>query len=515
MLPDDLSPPPAPRRTGLSKSRITLFEQCPKRLWLSVHRAELSDETAATRAGFAAGHEVGALACSLYPDGIMIEATAGLADAAAMTAKLLTTGWDRPIFEATFIHEDVLIRADLLLPVAGGWHVAEVKASTGLKAYHLGDIATQLWVIRQNGVPIVSASIRHIDRNFVLAGEHDYAGLFADSFVDDAVAGLIADRPHVAAAARAVLVGAEPERDMGAHCDKPFACSFKSWCGRDRPTEPEWPITLLPDAAGKAVARTLATEGVSDLLEVGPDRMPTPKLARVHSATVSGIAHVDRAAIRAETQGWTYPRTFLDFETIQFPVPRWLGTRPYEQIPFQFSAHVIDANRHRTHHAYLSIDGSDPRRGCAEALAALPDVGAVITWNASFERGCLLALAALYPDLADTLRSLADRIVDLLPVVRRHYYHRDMRGSWSIKAVLPTLAPELAYVGLDEVRSGNDAQAAYLEAVHPDTPDDRRANIRASMLAYCARDTEAMIAVLEQLCDLPAIVEAEGLWNRL
>jgi hypothetical protein len=96
----------------------------PKRLWLSVHRPELSDESAATRAGFAAGHEVGALACSLYPDGIMIEATAGLAEAVAKTATLLHSGWDRPIFEATFAHDDVLIRADLLLPVAGGWHVS-------------------------------------------------------------------------------------------------------------------------------------------------------------------------------------------------------------------------------------------------------------------------------------------------------------------------------------------------------------------------------------------------------
>ena len=430
----------------------------------------------------------------------MIEATAGLADAVAKTATLLHSGWDRPIFEATFAHDDVLIRADLMLPVPGGWHVAEVKATTGLKAYHLGDIATQLWVMRHNAVPVMSASIRHIDRGFVLVRDDDYAGLFTDMFVDDAVANIIAERPQIAAAARTVLAGHEPEREMGAHCDTPFACSFKNWCGRDRPAEPEWPVTLLPDSVGKAVARTLAAEGVRNLLEVAAERMPNPKLARIHSATLSGIAYVDRYAVQAETQGWAYPRTFLDFETIQFAIPRWLGTRAYEQIPFQFSAHMIDADRRRTHGEYLSIDGTDPRRGCAEALAALPEKGAVIAWNASFERGCLLTLAALFPDLEGALRSLADRIVDLLPVVRRHYYHRDMRGSWSIKAVLPTLAPELAYAGLDEVRSGTDAQAAYLEATDPDTSDDRRADIRASMLAYCARDTEAMIAVLDALC---------------
>lgn len=497
--PPDLG---AHRRVGLSKSRLTLYEQCPKRLWLSVHRPELASETSATLAGFATGHDVGALACSLYPDGVMVEATAGLTHAITATKQLFEEGWDRPIFEATFVHDDVLIRADLLLPVAGGWHLAEVKATTGVKAYHLCDIATQLWVMRASDIPVVSASIRHLDRGFELVGEGDYRGLFADAFVDAEVTALVETRGQVAVAARETLLGDEPEIEIGAHCDTPFACSFKSWCGRDHPAGPEWPVTLLPDTAGKALARCLLAEGIGDLISVPPERMVSPKLARIHAATVSGIPYVDRVAIRAAVSDWAYPRTFLDFETIQFAVPRWLGTHPYQQIPFQFSAHIVGADSETIHREYLSTDGSDPRRACAEALAALPGEGAVVTWNASFERGCVLTLAERFPDLAGSLQALAGRIVDLLPVVRRHYYHRDMRGSWSIKTVLPTLAPELAYAGLDEVRSGTDAQAAYLEAIDPDTSDERRDAIRAAMLAYCARDTQAMVVVLKRLTQL-------------
>ncbi|QXQ07640.1 DUF2779 domain-containing protein [Sphingosinicellaceae bacterium] len=99
--------------------------------------------------------------------------------------------------------------------------------------------------------------------------------------------------------------------------------------------------------------------------------------------------------------------------------------------------------------------------------------------------------AGQFPDLEPTLTSLADRLVDLLPVVRRNYYHRDMRGSWSIKAVLPTLAPELGYDNLD-VRSGTDAQDGYLKAIDPPATFEQKAAICGALLAYCRRDTEAM-----------------------
>lgn len=489
-----------PRRTGLSKSRIALFEQCPKRLWLSVHRPELADETRATMTSFAVGHEVGALACRLLPDGHMIEADRGLTAAIAETSTLLSSGWDRPVFEATFVHEDVLVRVDLMIPSEGGWQVAEVKSTTGARAYHLADLATQLWVMRGNDVPIASAAIRHLDRTFVLKREGDYHGLFADAYVDDLVEPVIAGRAAVVAGANATLAGDEPVREPGAHCDDPFACSFKAYCGRDLPAAPEWPVSLLPDAAGKKIAREYAGRGIEDLLVVPADAMSNDRLRRVHAATLTGEVWHDAEAIRVETDNWARPRLYLDFETIQFAIPRWIGTRPFEQLPFQFSAHIEQADGSLEHREFMSIDGQDPRRNLAEALVALPTTGAVIAWNASFERGCLIGLAGQFPDLAEGLTSLAGRLVDLLPVARRHYYHRDQRGSWSIKAVLQTIAPELGYEGLD-VHSGTDAQAAYLEAIRPETSMARKAELRDGLLAYCERDTLAMKVILARLLD--------------
>ena len=405
---------------------------------------------------------------------------------------------DKPIFEATFAHEGVLVRVDLLVPQADGWHVAEVKNTTSVKGYHLGDLATQLWVMRGAGVPIATAAIRHLDRTFTLTHEGDYAGLFLDTMVHDQLGPIIAGRAGIVSAARAMLQDREPERDMGAHCDAPFRCSFKGHCGRHMPRPSIWPVLLLPDTKGKQVARKWLDSGVADLTQVPAGTMPTVKLARVHEATLSGTAYHDREAIRVEVAGWAFPRTYLDFETIQFAIPRWLGTSPFTQVPFQFSAHVETADGQVTHREFLSLDGKDPRRGCAEALLTLPGEGAVVAWNASFERGCLLRLASLFPDLAPALTSIATRLVDPLPIVRRHYYHRDMRGSWSLKAVLPTLGPT-GYADLVEVKSGTDAQAGYLEAIDPATSPGRAAALRDALLDYCRRDTEAMRIVVEAL----------------
>jgi hypothetical protein len=49
-----------------------------------------------------------------------------------------------------------------------------------------------------------------------------------------------------------------------------------------------------------------------------------------------------------------------------------------------------------------------------------------------------------------------------------------MHGSWSIKAVLPTVAPDLSYDKLGAVRDGLAAQTAYLEAIDAKTSAARR-----------------------------------------
>lgn len=484
------------RRFGLSKSKITMFEQCPKRLWLSVHRPDLAEPDHGAETRFATGHEVGAVACTLLPDGVMVEAEPDLATALATTQALLDSGHDRPIFEATLQHDGVLVRIDVLEPDGiGGWRMAEVKSSTKAKDYHLGDLATQLWVARNSGVPISSAAVRHIDSSFVLEREGELDGLFADTDLMDVAEPIIAGRGDTVAAARETLAGDEPATPPGEHCDVPFPCEFAGYCHSALPAGPEWPVTVLPHGGGKRWME----RGVHDLLAIYPGALTNAMHARVHRATVSGEIYHDVEGARAAMAGWAFPRTWLDFETIGFAVPRWIGTRPYQQVPFQFSAHVEAADGTIVHREFLSLDGSDPRRPCAEALIAMvPLTGAVIAYNASFEKGRIVELAAAFPDLAAALHGIAERIVDLLPVTRANWYHRDQRGSWSIKAVLPTIAAEMDYAGL-EVKDGGSAQEAYAEAVAVGCTPERRLALDIALRAYCGRDTEAMTVLARRL----------------
>lgn len=161
---------------GLSKSRIGAFEQCPKRLWLSVHRRELAEYEDRAEARFAVGNAVGEIACAAHPGGMMVEAEGGLTEALATTARLIADGHPGPIFEATFENRGVLVRVDVLERAREGWAAAEVKSSTRVKDYHRGDLATQVWVMRGAGLPLTGAKIRHIDTSFVLTREGDYAG---------------------------------------------------------------------------------------------------------------------------------------------------------------------------------------------------------------------------------------------------------------------------------------------------------------------------------------------------
>ena len=421
----------------------------------------------------------------------MVDAEPNLTTALATTAALLASNHKAPIFEATLEHDGVLVRIDILEPDGeSGWHLAEVKSTTKPKGYHVGDLATQLWVAREAGLDVRRASVRHIDTGFILEREGEFQGLFTDADLMEAALPVINGRPGLVAAARDMLAGDEPLIEPGEQCKKPFPCEFSAYCQAHVPEIPPWPVTVLPAGGGK---RWLAL-GVVNLLEVDAAALTNTIQKRVHRATLTGEPFHDILGARAAMADWHFPRTWLDFETIAFAVPRWVGTRPYEQIPFQFSAHVEQADGGIEHHEFLSLDGADPRRGCAEALVAMvPSGGAVVAYNASFERGRLMELAAAFPDLARALSGIADRLVDLLPVTRANWYHRDQRGSWSIKAVLPTMT-SLEYSSL-EVKDGAGAQEAYLEAIRPDTSNERRTFLSDGLKKYCAQDTWATVAM--------------------
>ncbi len=479
-----------PKRHGLSKSRLLLHRQCPKRLWLKVYRPELEEVDDGNQARFATGTYVGEVAQRLYPDGVLIDGDD--LGQAIMDTQAILAAEKRPIFEATFQSDGLLIRADLLLPAKAGYRLVEVKQSTGVKDYHLTDAAIQGWVAQQAKLPLVSVEIAHIDNLFVYPGGGDYQGLFRYADISEQIAGMRAEVPGWIAAARETLSGEEPCIAPGAQCDTPFDCPFFGYCSPAVNAEEGYPPEILP--YGSALAATLRAEGYTDLRDVPEARLDNWKHQRVWRVAKSGQAELNPEAGRIIT-ALPYPRYYLDFETINPAVPVWAGTRPFMQVPFQWSCHIETAKGSMTHCAFLADGQSDPRRHFAESLVeAVGTDGPIFVYSAPFERSRLQELAEYFPDLAPMLENVINRIVDLLPIAREHYYHSEMRGSWSIKAVLPTIAPDLDYGNL-EVANGGMAQEAFAEIMQPETSPERRQQLHHALLLYCERDTLAMVRI--------------------
>ena len=135
-------------------------------------------------------------------------------------------------------------------------------------------------------------------------------------------------------------------------------------------------------------------------------------------------------------------------------------------------------------------------RALAERLiAVLGDRGPVLMYT-NYELQVINNLIEMFDDLADSLRAIVARLFDLHPVVKDNYYHPDMLGSWSIKAVLPCIAPQFSYAALDGIKEGTAASEGFLEAIGPGVDVARKAELRGQLLRYCKFDTEAMVAIV-------------------
>ena len=208
--------------------------------------------------------------------------------------------------------------------------------------------------------------------------------------------------------------------------------------------------------------------------------------------SISGKAELNPEA-KKELNELPYPRYYLDFETISYVVPRVPNTKPFSQIPFQWSCHIQDKDKKITHREFLDIENVDPRREFALSLVGLLKDAKTIFVYSSFEKSRINELAELFPDLKEDLNSIVDKLYDLLNLTRDHYYHPDMKGSWSIKNVLPTLS-NLNYSELI-VQNGSHAQVAYIDLMDPKTPEEEKKIIKNNLLKYCELDTYAMFEI--------------------
>jgi hypothetical protein len=264
------------------------------------------------------------------------------------------------------------------------WRMVEVKSSTRVKDYQREDVAVQAHVARAAGVRLAAVAVAHVDSSWVYPGEGRYEGLLKEHDLSrEALARSDEVRSWIDEAQSVASHASEPGIDPGKHCTTPFECGFIAHCSRDKPK----PNTRawLPRVQTKALKAHLAQPGIADMRDV-PDELLNAKQLQVKTLTLQGRGWFDQAGAARQLRRYKAPLCFLDFETIQFAVPIWPGTRPYQQLPFQFSLHRLRRDGVLEHDEFLDLSGQDPSRGFVKALLqACGDRGPYI-YNAGFEK---------------------------------------------------------------------------------------------------------------------------------
>jgi len=361
----------------------------------------------------------------------------------------------------------------------------------------LDRLAFELAIARAAGLDVESAAVLHLDPEFVRGvGPPDARALFARATVTREVAFLARDVPARLAAQREVLARAtEPAVEPSPHCRRPEPCPFLARCTGAKPDD--W-IGFLPGLR-QPEADALREAGVERIGAIPDARPLTAAQANAREACRRGAAFAAPDLTR-RLDGFGPPADALDFEAILPEVPIFPGTRPLEVVPFQWAAHLARADGDVEPAGFLAEASGDPRRAFAETLLATFAPRALpIAVYSDFESEALVALGRAFPDLAPGLERVRARLRDLLPVVRRSVYHPAFRGSFGLKRVAPVLAPDFDFEGLPGIADGGAASRAWLELLLGEADAARTAQVRAELVAYCARDSLALVHLLAAL----------------
>ena len=496
---------------NLSKSKYVRGLQCPKILWMDKYMPEQAPENPNLEAIFATGNMVGDLAMQYFGD--FVEVTElkedGKLDLGKMierTKEEIEKGTNN-ICEASFSEGGLYCAVDILHKNPYGWDIIEVKSSTGVHPVYYEDMTYQLYVLRKAGLNITGVYNMHLNSNYVRKGELDLKQLFVLEDCTEICTFKLADVQDNIDNIVDYLDktgDVEPVKDIDMCCEEPYKCAYYDYCSRHLPSPSVFDINRLK----KAKKYEYYHNGIVSFEDVF---MKAPKLSdkqwmQVDAEYKNLPPHIDKLGIKSCLEQYTYPIYYLDFETYQQPVPMFDDSRPYQQIPFQYSLHIqYEKGGELEHREFLGDPTKDPRRAlCEQMCHDIPKDACVLVYNESFEKTRIREMADDLPDLAEDLMRIHDSIKDLmLPFQKKYFYSKELEGRYTIKLVLPTLCPndpELDYHNLDGIHNGGEAMNAYPDLVNH-TPEEQ-AIIRKNLLAYCKLDTLAMVKVLEKLYDM-------------
>ena len=481
----------------LSKSKYLSGLQCPRLIWIQFHEPSKIPETdPVTQYIFDQGHLVGELAQKPFPDGIVIP-TDNFMGNIRQTRQLL--GQRKPLFEAGIMAENLYSRVDILNPGnEDKWDIVEVKSSTGVKDVHINDVAFQRYCCHQSGLNVRKCYLALINNQYVKDGKIDPEGLFNIHDVTDQVQeASVGIQDRIDGILDVINQETCPEMIIGPHCRDPYECPLTDcW-----DSLPEHNVFSLYYGGKKSFA--MYDSGILTVGEIPDDYKLNDKQRIQQACVASGEPHVDKEAIQDFLSSLQYPLYYLDFETIGPAVPLFDGVRPYQNIPFQFSVHVVkDEKSPPVHYSFLANSTEDPRPVLlVELQKVLGDSGSIIAYNKGFEEGILRDLAEAFPEYNDWIDQVCSRLIDLLVPFRNFdYYHPAQNGSASLKAVLPVITGQ-GYKELD-IADGQLASLLFEKVTYGEASDEERNKVRSDLEKYCALDTKGMTWIVDKLREL-------------
>ena len=487
---------------NLSKSRYTQGITCEKKLWLSCYKSEEAEDLG-NDSVFENGNKVGDLAISLFGEYILIDYDLGFQKMIEETYKALD---NKPnvICEASFNYDGNFCSVDILKNDIDGVEIYEVKSSTDISNIYIDDISYQTWVLKKCGLNVKKSNIVYINSNYVKNGELDLNKLFNIEDVTDEI-DLDNVSRNVDDLKKVINVEKEPNIDLSMACHDPYPCPFFKYCTKNLPSLNVFDLGWSMRCSKKIEMYKRGHISFEDIIE--NEIVNDKALEQIRFNLKDCPPKINKEAIKELMDKLSYPLYFLDFESFQEAIPTIDGTKPYQQICFQYSLHYyLEEDGELYHKEFLSNEyNGNPMYGlCKQLCEDIPMNSCVTAYNKAFECTRLKEMAKLFPEFSEHLLNISDHIVDLeIPFANQDYYLKDMGGRSSIKVVLPSLYPddpELDYHNLEQVHKGDEASNAYISLKTLDKEEEEK--LRKNMLKYCKLDTYAMVKIYEKLKEI-------------
>lgn len=471
--------------TIITKSDFRLFLDAPRHLWAKKY-GKLSNREIDSflQHIFDQGYEVERLADRFVKEFLMVD---------------YCVSEKEVLLQPTVTTKHFQARTDILIknPKTDRWDMYEIKSSTSDKPLHRLDVTFQALVF-QDTFTIGDVFILHLNSKYIRKGALDIGQLFKATNISDYVKKL--SKKVEVLCRDALRVVQQEDCHETDECLKPKTCPCLDLC---HPLLPEYSVYDIARIGGsyKKLRELVDTCG-ENIYDVPKDYTLTPAQRQHVDAVQTGQIYVDKSSIKKDLDGLTFPLHFIDYESYNPAIPLYDGYKPFDNMPFQYSLHILAKPEGKlAHFEFLETKTIDPILGLLRSLQShLKKSGSIIVWNRQFEGSVNTRMAEIHPEFEKFCHDMNSRMYDLMDIFQNLWYlDPAFKGSYSLKAVLPALIPELSYKVM-AIGDGATAMAEWKKLVYGKFKvKSEKQKIKKNLLEYCKMDTLATVRIYHEL----------------